>query len=74
MHNNEKFTEATLKYILIVSFANILTRKIGFSLHEGEDIDLTELNQAKLLGLDAEALEGICTKVKKTMEDAASKF
>jgi len=74
MHNNEKFSEATLKNILIVSLANILTRKIGFSLHEGEDIDLAEQEQAKLLGLDAAALEDICGKVKKTMEGAASKF
>jgi len=74
MHNNEKFTDATLKYILIVSLANILTRKIGFSFHEGADIDLAEQEQAKLLGLDAAALEDICGKVKKTMEDAASKF
>jgi len=74
MHNNEKFTEATLKYILIISLANLLTRKMGFSLYEGEDIDLAELDQAKLLGLDAAALEDICGKVKETMEDAASKF
>ena len=74
MHNNEKFTEATLKYILVISLANMLARKIGFSLHEGEDIDLAELDQAKLLGLDAAALEDLCGKVKKTMEVAASKF
>ena len=74
MHNNEKFSEATLKYILIVSLANVLTRNIGFSFHEGEDIDLAEQEQTKLLGLDAVVLEDICGKVKKTMEDAASKF
>jgi HD-GYP domain-containing protein (c-di-GMP phosphodiesterase class II) len=74
MHNNEKFTDVTLKYILIVSLANILTRKIGYSLHEGTDIDLAEVNSAKLLKLDAAELEDVCAKVKQTMEDAASKF
>ena len=74
MHNNEKFSEATLKYILIVSLANILTRKTGYSLHEGTDIDLAEVNSAKLLKLDAAELEDVCAKVKQTMEDAASKF
>jgi len=74
MHNNEKFTDATLKCILIVSLANILTRKIGYSLHEGMDIDLAEVNPAKLLKLDAAELEDVCAKVKQTMEDAASKF
>jgi len=77
MHNDEKFSAATLKYILIVSLANILTRKIGYSLHEGADIDFAEIQQAKLLELlelDAAALEGICAEVKKVMEDAAGKF
>ena len=74
MHNNENFTDATLRYILIVSLANILTRKIGYSLHEGTDIDLAEVNPAKLLKIDAAELEDVCVKVKQTMEDAASKF
>jgi HD-like signal output (HDOD) protein len=74
MHDDEKFSEATLKYILIVSLANILTRKIGYSLHEGTDIDLAEVNPAKLLKLDTAELEDVCAKVKQTMEAAASKF
>jgi hypothetical protein len=57
-----------------VSLANILTRKIGYSFHEGTDIDLAEVNSAKLLKLDAAELEDVCAKVKQTMEDAASKF
>jgi HD-like signal output (HDOD) protein len=74
VHNNEKFTDVTLRDILIVSLANILTRKTGYSLHEGTDIDLAEVNPAKLPKLDAAELEDVCVKVKQTMEDAASKF
>ena len=57
-----------------MNLANILTRKTGCSLHEGTDIDLAEVNSAKLLKLDATELEDVCAKVKQTMEDAASKF
>jgi hypothetical protein len=57
-----------------VSLANILTRKTGYSLHEETDIDLAEVNPAKLLKLDAAELEDVCAKVKQTLEDAASKF
>ena len=74
MHNDKKFSEATLKYILIVSLANVLTRKIGYSLHEGADLDLAEIALGKLLELDEAALEEVCIGIKKTMEGAASKF
>lgn len=74
MHNDEKFSEATLKYILIVSLANLLCRKIGYSLHDGEGLDLAGTSPAKLLKLEASELENICGKVKKVMEGAASKF
>jgi len=74
MHNDEKFSEATLKYILIVSLANLLTRKIGYSLHDGKDLDLAETPPAKRLKLEASQLDAICGKVKKVMEAAASKF
>ena len=57
-----------------MNLANILTRKTGYSLHEGTDIDLAEVNSAKLLKLDVTELEDVCAKVKQTMEDAASKF
>ncbi len=74
MHNDEKFSEATLKYILIVSLANLMTRKIGYSLHAGEELDLAETSPAKHLKLSAEDLESLCGKVKTVMEDAAGKF
>jgi len=74
MHDDEKFSEATLKYILIVSLANLLTRKIGYSFYAGEEFDLAETSPAKHLKLSAENLESLCVKVKKVMEDAAGKF
>jgi putative nucleotidyltransferase with HDIG domain len=74
MHDSQKFSEATQKEILIVSLANIITRRTGYSLFNDENIELAETEPAKLLKKDAESLESICEEVKKNMQESKNIF
>ncbi|MEI6127351.1 MAG: HDOD domain-containing protein [Pseudomonadota bacterium] len=74
MHNDEKFIATTKKEILIVSLASMLTRKIGCSFSSDESINLAESESAKLLTIDAEALDAICEETKKLMQESSHIF
>lgn len=54
--------------LLIVNLANILTRKIGFSLKSGEDIVIEDIESAKILKLDKSTLESILDDVEKDLD------
>ena len=69
-HENNQFEPDSNKEILVVHLANHLTRKIGFSLHDQvSDFDCSELESARLLGADAQALEAIAQEIKTTIDD-----
>ena len=72
-HEDKEFSPETAKEILVVNLANMLTSKIGFSLVE-DDLDIAELESAKILKLTPEQLESIGEEVKTTISDVAHLF
>jgi len=63
----------TEKEILILHLANMLTRKIGFSLIE-DDIQVSELDSAKRLALQSETIDDIGEQVKQIIQNVAHLF
>jgi len=72
-HEDEEYRPDTVKEILVVNLANMLTRQIGFSLFE-EEIDFAELQSANILKLKPEKIEGIGGDVKSIISDVAHLF
>jgi HD-GYP domain-containing protein (c-di-GMP phosphodiesterase class II) len=72
-HEDVEFSPDTVKEILVVNLANMLTRQIGFSLFE-EEVDFTELPSATILKLEPEKLESIGEEVKSIISDVAHLF
>jgi putative nucleotidyltransferase with HDIG domain len=72
-HEDIEFNPKTGKELLVIHLANMLTRNIGYSLFDNE-IDIAELESAKLLEIDAEALEKIGEEVKKIIRDLEDTF
>lgn len=69
MHEGGKFAKGTDRSILIINVANHLAQQIGYGLSE-EMVDLSELQAAKLLQIDLEALQEIGEKVKEIMMES----
>lgn len=55
--------------ILIVNLADILTRKIGYSLKPDDDIPVEEIESAKLLNLDKYAIQAVLHDVHKDLKE-----
>ena len=72
-HEDEEYSSDTVKEILVVHLANMLTRQMGFSLFE-EEIDFAELQSAKILKLEPAKVEGIGKEVKSIISDVAHLF
>jgi len=72
-HEDEEFSPDTVKEILVVHLANMLTRRIGLSLFE-ESIDFAELQSANILKLESETIEGLGEEVKSIISDVAHLF
>ena len=72
-HEDEEFSPDTVKEILVVHLANILTRQIGFSLFE-EEVDFAEVASAQILKLESEQIEGFGEEVKSIISDVAHLF
>ena len=68
-HEKEKFPEAVEKAVQIVSLANLLTRRLGYS-HIEDDLDLTETEAAKRLELRPETLNAIHEETERIMQDS----
>jgi len=68
MHEGPRFFDTTRKEVLVVNLANNITRKIGFSLFTDETLNLAELDSARLLGLSAFRIDGLCEEVKEVMQ------
>ncbi|MGD8524069.1 MAG: HDOD domain-containing protein, partial [Desulfobacterales bacterium] len=67
-HEDIEFSPQAGKELLVIHLANMLTRNIGYSLFDNE-IDIAELDSAKLLEIDADALENIGEEIKKIIRD-----
>jgi len=69
-HEDEEYSSDTVKEILVVHLSNMLTRNIGFSLFE--EVDLAEIQSAKILKLETEKIEAIGEEVKTIISDIIS--
>ena len=74
LHEGGNFTPQTNKEILVVHFANLLTRKMGYSFFEWDGSDLAELPSAGLLGLSTDAIGRVEENVKAVIKDIAHLF
>ncbi len=72
-HEDTEFEPDTAKEILVVSLANMLTRKIGFSLFDA-DFEFVDLVAADSLGIDPEAADAISEEIKQIIQDVAHLF
>lgn len=72
-HEDVEFSPDTVKEIMVVHLANMLTRQIGFSLFE-EEVDFAELQSATILKMEPEKMEGIGEEVKNIISDVAHLF
>jgi len=70
-HENTDLSPDTSKEILVTHLANILTRKIGYSLY-ADEIDVAELDSTKALQIDPAALDGIAEASKKIIIELES--
>jgi HD-like signal output (HDOD) protein len=71
-HEDKEYSPDTVKEILVVHLSNMLTRNIGFSLFE--EVDLAEIQSAKILKLETEKIEAIGEEVKTIISDVAHLF
>ena len=73
LHEAHELTPDTEKEILVIHLANLLARTIGYSLLDDE-IDFNEVDSAKFLKIDADALAQIAEEVKGIIQDVAHLF
>jgi putative nucleotidyltransferase with HDIG domain len=73
-HEGIKFPPSTDKDTLIVNLANHLVHKLGFTISNDEDVDLSELESLKLLEMDEETLQEVGQVVQHAMEGTADLF
>jgi len=72
-HEDKNLSPDTSKQILVVHLANLITRKIGYSLFEDE-IDYAGLESAQILKMEPEAIEDVGEKTKQIISDVAHLF
>ncbi len=72
-HEDTEFSPDTVKEILVVHLANMLTRQIGFSLFE-EKVNFAEVASAQILKLEPEQIEDFGEEVKSIISDVAHLF
>ena len=72
-HEDSEFSEDASQEILVVHLANMLTRRIGFSLFEYEG-DFAELQSAQILKIAPETIENIGEELKQILQHVAHLF
>jgi len=72
-HEDKELSSDTGKEILVVHLANMLTRHIGFSLHDDE-INIAALESALILKMKPASLEEIAENIKEIISDVAHLF
>ncbi len=73
-HENTKFASGTEQTILVVHCANMMTRKIGYSLFNDPGIDLVGLESSRLLGIRGDSLKLIAEDVTGLMKSSVGGF
>jgi putative nucleotidyltransferase with HDIG domain len=72
-HEDTEFSTDASPDILVVNLANMLTRKLGFSLFEDE-VDFAELKSAQILEIAPETIESIGAELKQILKEVAHLF
>lgn len=72
-HEDTEFSEDASQEILVVHLANMLTRRLGFSLFE-DDVDFARLQSAQILKIAPETVESIGEELKQIIQDVAHLF
>ena len=72
-HDDKELSDDTETEILVIHLANMLTRKIGFSLFDG-DFEIIELDSIRILKMEPKTIEEIGENVKKIISDVAHLF
>jgi putative nucleotidyltransferase with HDIG domain len=73
-HENPTLSEQTEKALLLIHLANMLTRKIGYSLYPEPDMDLAGIPSAQLLRIGTEDLEAIGKRVMEMVQSTSNAF
>lgn len=73
-HENTKFASGTEESVLVVHCANMMTRKIGYSLFNDSVIDLENTESSRLLGIRGETLNQITQDVTSLMKSSVGGF
>jgi len=73
-HNNLERVDPLSKSLLIVHFANILVKSMGYKIEQQSEIDIEEAESANLLKIDHEIITDIESQVKKLMGEIGSIF
>ncbi|MBA4367354.1 MAG: hypothetical protein C0403_06905 [Desulfobacterium sp.] len=71
LHEGPKYYPPTAKPILVVNLANNMCRNIGYSLFE-ENVNLAELDSAKMLNLNEDMIIQIISDVQEVMKSSQS--
>ena len=73
-HDRLADCEAISNSLLVVHFANLIVKSMGYSMSEAGDIDLEGSQSARLLKVDAEIISKVKDRVKTHMEDLKEFF
>jgi hypothetical protein len=73
-HEEPRIDANSPKEITVVCLANLLTRKIGYSLIEEKEADLSRTPAAQGLNLDAEALDDICRQTEEIVQQTVNRL
>ncbi len=72
-HEGPKFFDTTSKSILMVHLASQMASSIGYG-YQTENLDLAELDSAKRLKVEAEAILAFCDRIKTLVTDSTKSF
>lgn len=75
-HDKLQDAEAITRELLVVHFANLLAKSLGYGQiqEEEEEIDLENIESSRLLKLNAATIDRVKDEVKKIMEELKSSF
>ena len=74
LHQGPHFRQDTDKEILTVNLAGKMASKIGYSLSDHEEIELSKLDSARLLDIESYRLDKLCEETKKKMDETTHIF
>lgn len=74
LHEGPRFSDATDKDILIVNLANAISKKIGYSIFDQDDMELLHMDSLNLLEISPESVDRIAEETSSLMQEAGNIF